>query len=198
MIKLPLWVLPNNFPAIFDTESHTAIEMTSRLYGAINDFVNEYNHFATETTQALNEHLENYSKANETFRTGLRQEFQDFIDTINLKVMALENISNQAIVTYKNEITNMFNLYKADVSEVKEILEQYMDSALTPEECTELRGLNTTVNEIKNSMDSVNEYMQPMGEKVETMYAHFESGEVVLMEQSEIDDLYELLENGAY
>lgn len=185
MFRLPLWVLPDRFPAIFDSESHTAIEMTAKLYGAINDFVNEYNRFATETTQALNEHLEGYRTANETFSTGLRQEFQDFINIIQLKVLALENNSNQAIVTYKNEITNMFNTYRGELDGVRDTINEVRNASLSTDEVTELRGLASNIEKFQSDVNSIKYDVDEMKNKVNKL----DSSIGVLMSWDEIYNL---------
>lgn len=85
MELLPKWDLSNNKPSFYDSESVTIIELASRLTGTINGMIDEYNTFAV----AINEKLDNFLKATGEERTvfeiAIRQEFQDFIDVVNLK-----------------------------------------------------------------------------------------------------------------
>lgn len=41
--KLPHWVVNDNRPAFYDTESATAIEQTAKLYGAMSEVIDEVN-----------------------------------------------------------------------------------------------------------------------------------------------------------
>lgn len=106
MINLPLWVLNEKFPSIYDSESATAIEMTSKLYGAMREIVNEYNSFATEWNQKINEFMDSTDKDFELFRVSMRQEFQDFIDIINLKYQGQERIIEESILDIKTNLSS--------------------------------------------------------------------------------------------
>lgn len=91
MKLLPIWVIPDTLPAYKDAESKTAIEQTYRVYQAMQDLINEYNTFAEGINTKLTEFKAQYEKDIEVFTTSLRQEFQDFIDTIDIKISALED-----------------------------------------------------------------------------------------------------------
>lgn len=91
MNKLPKWVIPSKFPALFDLESATAIEMTAKLYGTMQEMIDDYNKFV----EAVNENIEAFENgviaSNKEFSVGLRQEFQDFIDVVELRISEAEN-----------------------------------------------------------------------------------------------------------
>lgn len=91
MDKLPHWVVTDMFPARFDLESATAIEQTAKVYGKMNELIDSYNKWI----DSLNKHIENFENGQlseyELYKTAMRQEFQDFIDTIDLKVQDLTN-----------------------------------------------------------------------------------------------------------
>ena len=91
MINLPKWRMTCPFPAFLECESGTAIEMTAKLYGAMQELIEEYNAFVESTNTKINEFTATTTEDIETFKTGIRQEFQDFIDTIDLKVSQMEN-----------------------------------------------------------------------------------------------------------
>lgn len=90
MKQLPLWVLNEKFPSFYDMESKTVIEQTARVYGAMRSLIEEYNKMISD----LNGNLDDFEKLSgtqyETFAMGLRQEFQDFIDIVNLQIEKLE------------------------------------------------------------------------------------------------------------
>lgn len=72
MIKpLPKWVLTENYPAFYDTESVTAIEMVAKLYGSMQELITDYNEFVDEINQAIQD-----------FENGIINDFNDFKELI--------------------------------------------------------------------------------------------------------------------
>ena len=65
MQLLPKWVLPPTMPAIYDLESGTALEMTAKVYGAMNTLIEEYNKFA----DSVNEHMKTFTESETEKRT---------------------------------------------------------------------------------------------------------------------------------
>jgi predicted nucleic acid-binding Zn-ribbon protein len=86
MQLLPKWVLTNKFPSVYDSEAKTVLEQTARIYGAMNDLITEYNAFADRTNQLITEFTAAATQNQEQFEIALRQEFQDFIDVIEINV----------------------------------------------------------------------------------------------------------------
>ena len=83
MNKLPYWHLVNPLPSFHDVESGTVIEMTAKVYGAMNDLINEYNRFAEEVNKELDgiatktvdeqrEFISSVTKTNRTFFDCIR------------------------------------------------------------------------------------------------------------------------------
>lgn len=89
MVKLPIWVMNQNKPAIYDSESATAIEMVAKVYGAMQELIKEYNEFVKSCNTKINEFESASVEEYNVFKTALRQEFQDFIDVIDLKYNSL-------------------------------------------------------------------------------------------------------------
>ena len=86
MLNLPKWRLTNPFPSFLDSESGTAIEQTAKVYAAMQQLIDEYNAFVDSVTAQINEFTATTKADHEEFETALRQEFQDFIDTVDLKM----------------------------------------------------------------------------------------------------------------
>ena len=84
--NLPNWCLTNEQASFYDTESATAIEMAAKLYAKVNELINTQNTFTEETTIAFEEFKKAVNDNFNVFSTELRQEFQDFIDLIDLKI----------------------------------------------------------------------------------------------------------------
>lgn len=97
MNKLPKWVIPDTHPALFDTESATTIEMTAKLYGAMNGLIEDYNNFVERVDANIEAFKTSTEKDLEVFETALRQEFQDFIDVVNLKILGMDKVINDAV-----------------------------------------------------------------------------------------------------
>lgn len=86
MTEFPKFKLKDNAPAFYDTDSVTILEVASKLYGKMNEIIQEFNNLS----EALNEQMEAFKASEhqdiETFKVAIRQEFQDFIDTVDLKM----------------------------------------------------------------------------------------------------------------
>lgn len=152
MRKLPHWVLTDKFPAFYDTESLTAVEQTARLYGAMQELIDEYNKFV----DSLNSELENYEKGItekiETFEVGVNQKFDDFIkvvelmfdkhtlevtETINyiksntssaisgiIKEMRENGELSEAVLNSFEETKNIINVLRAELEEDQEVFKE--------------------------------------------------------------------------
>lgn len=109
MFKLPFWRLTSKHPAFYDTESGTAIEQTAKLYGAMRDLIDAYNKFVEETNNAMEAHGEATSKEHEEFEMAIRQEFQDFIDTVELRLNGVP--SSEELAEISSKLSNLDQLF---------------------------------------------------------------------------------------
>ena len=121
---LPKWVTPPTRPAFDDAEGGTAIEMVGRIYAKMNELIESYNKFAKDVNAGNTEFKEGAGKAFEEFAVGLRQEFQDFIDTVNLeikhfKITAVDEVAKNSIVVLETA-----------VEEAKAYIHEYVNSTL--------------------------------------------------------------------
>ena len=96
--NLPIWKIPDTHPCVYDSESATAIEMVAKIYGKMKELVENYNKYVNDLNKSVAEFEERMSNEDEIFRVGLRQEFQDFIDIVNLKIKALDNTIEKTLV----------------------------------------------------------------------------------------------------
>lgn len=78
MNMLPKWVLPSYLPSVYDSESGTVLEMTAKLYGAMNTLISEYNTFA----DTVNEQMEGFSseekEARKEFELSITKVMNEF------------------------------------------------------------------------------------------------------------------------
>lgn len=138
MRKLPNWHLTNYKPAFYDFESLTVVEQTAKLYGAMQELINEYN----ETMKC--------------FTTGILNLTDDFITLSDSKIddaiKFMKTNLTQSIVdlleTMKNDgtldeaILNSFNNLDSRVNTLEDT-----EYKLVFEEDTENLILQKTVKE---------------------------------------------------
>ena len=102
--NLPNWHIADSNPAFYEYESATAIEMVAKLYAKVKELINEQNTF----TEEMKKDFEAFKKAvNDNFNvfaTELRQEFQDFIDVVELKIKEQDVKVNDAVNYMKTNI----------------------------------------------------------------------------------------------
>lgn len=87
---LPKWNLMPNRPSFYDTDSKTVLELSAVLTAKMNELIESYNEFVDATNKTITEFVNSSTERQENFEVGIRQEFQDFIDIINLKFDNLE------------------------------------------------------------------------------------------------------------
>lgn len=94
---LPKWHLMPNRPSFYDTDSKTLLELASTLHASMNNVIEEYNNFVEDLNTRIAEFTSQSEANQENFAVGMRQEFQDFIDTIALKTTEMDNKINGMI-----------------------------------------------------------------------------------------------------
>lgn len=104
MYLLPKWVLTNTRPSINDTESGTVLEQTAKIYGAMNELITEYNSFADTVNQIITDFTADTTKNQNEFEVAIRQEFQDFIDVIEIKFAEQQSTIDEAVSYMQNNI----------------------------------------------------------------------------------------------
>lgn len=105
MIKsLPPWALTNPNPAFYSSESGSVIEQTAKMYAKVNELVAEYNSFTENVNTIIKDFTTATSKNLEAFEVGLRQEFQDFIDIVNLQILSQDKDIEDAVNYMKTNI----------------------------------------------------------------------------------------------
>lgn len=117
---LPKWIFPDSSPAFYDTESVTVTQSIAKLYPKINELISDYNKFAEEWNQKIGDFEFSTIEELNLFKVSLRQEFQDFIDVINVKVKLLEETlssettSDESIINDLNSIVERLEELEAN------------------------------------------------------------------------------------
>lgn len=128
MKKLPHWCITDKHPALYDTESATAIEMTAKLYGAMNELISDYNKFVDGINENIDDFEKGILKDAEEFRVAMRQEFEDFIDVVELKLQSQDKEIADAIKYMKNNLEEGINKVVSDMIESGEFNDAIISS----------------------------------------------------------------------
>lgn len=164
---LPKWCIPNTNPAFYDTESATAIEQTAKLYGKVRELIDAYNEFVGNVETLIEEFEKSVTTDMETFKLGIRQEFQDFIDVVNLRLQQFE----VEFDTFKGDVNNLINEYKNYLDTkysqfTTNILNQF--ETLRTEVNTKIENQNTTIsNAIESQNTAINNAIEYMSTNIE-------------------------------
>lgn len=114
MFKLPKWALPNNYPAFYDTESATAIEMTAKLYGAMSSFADEYNKFADDVNKIIEDFMAKGAEDYLVFQMKMEQLYSDFVKVVELKYqsqdLAIQDGLAQIIAELPNKLAETLDI----------------------------------------------------------------------------------------
>lgn len=144
MNLLPHWVLTDKFPAFYDSESKTAIEQTARVYGAMQELIKEYNSFVDSVNQHILDFENAAKKDYEIFTTAIRQEFQDFIDVVTLKIQSQDSIIEDAVSYMKTNLSESIDAalleMRASGGFSQEVLKVYADME------NQIAALNSRMN----------------------------------------------------
>lgn len=111
---LPMWNLQPNRPCFYDSDSATMLELAAKMQAAFNRMVEDYNNFAKSINAQITTFIDSTTANQETFQGGIRQEFQNFIGDVNLRLAEMQstldetisNIDNIAVTTINNAIAD--------------------------------------------------------------------------------------------
>lgn len=122
MIKpLPKWVLTNEYPAFYDTESVTAIEMVAKLYGKMEDLITNYNEFVEEINKTMAD-----------FDDGIIADFDEFKNEVNEKLAEQDEVIADAVQYMKDNIqqtaSELFNEFLEEGKIYVSLTEDYDDT----------------------------------------------------------------------
>lgn len=113
--KLPYWVLTEKYPAFSETESKTAVEMVARLYGKVQELIDDYNSFIDIINKNIVEFQSNTTQDLETFKVNLENLIHNYIKTLDMKIQHHDREIQETIVYIKENITEVANKLMYDV-----------------------------------------------------------------------------------
>lgn len=109
MQSLPKWVIANPFPALHDFESLTVIDQTARIYGAMNQLIEEWNKMIDQ----LSEFEKSETASREEFELNMTKVIREFMCSWEQKTADLQEfaktILNEAIQAGTITISEMYD-----------------------------------------------------------------------------------------
>ena len=127
MINLPKWQIANINPSFKDMESATAIEMTAKIYGAMNQLIDEYNNFAIKLEKEFIEYRENDLNDLSCFKKQIIDLVNDYTKMYDFKIQEhdteIKNIMLYFNDKLKNELITIINDMK-NTGEFNELIQQ--------------------------------------------------------------------------
>lgn len=85
-LKLPNWVLTHTRPSVYDSESATAIEQTAKVYGAMQDLIEEYNTFAENFTKKIEKFEQDIQDSNCMFKKEIISTLENYIKSVDMRI----------------------------------------------------------------------------------------------------------------
>lgn len=90
MQRLPKWILNHRFPSVYDSDSKTVIEQTARVYGAMNDLIDQYNEYVEKLNNEITEFETGVTDTESCFRNNIVKIMNEYIESIDNKIANLE------------------------------------------------------------------------------------------------------------
>lgn len=147
MRQLPYWYLTNPRPATYDSESGTVVEMTAKLYKAMQEMVEEHNNFSSTITEQLEKLKTETDLSTETFRTCIQNIVENHIKSVETKLHKQDLL----IKEYGEFIHETAQRYVAD--EVKDVVEKMKQTGELDEILNLfMESINDTVTEHTNEI----------------------------------------------
>lgn len=115
---LPLWILTNKYPAIYDGESATAIEQTAKVYGKMQELITDYNNYVNQINTAIADFENSINQDFESFKQEILNITNNYIACVDMKIANQDSTIAEAIQYMKDNIiqtaTNIIDQAIAD------------------------------------------------------------------------------------
>lgn len=111
---LPMWNLQPNRPCFYDSDSATMLELAAKMQAAFNSMVEDYNNFAKSINEQITTFISSTSANQETFQSGIRQEIQNFIADVNLRLAEMQSTLDDTIANINTIAVTTINKAIAD------------------------------------------------------------------------------------
>lgn len=165
IIKLPHWVMTDDHPAFYDTESSSAIKMVAKLYYKMQELIEDYN----KTVDNINDLIDLFTSSSnaeiEDFKAGIRQEFQDFIDIVELKLNTQDKEIEDAVKFMKDNLSYSITKLVLEMKANGEFNEAIMN-ALSEVLAVQVKYINEEQLYITNAVKDITAYNEENNELI--------------------------------
>ena len=151
LARLPHWVLTDVHPAFNDVESVTAIEMVARLYGKMQELIDDYNSYVDQINEEIEKFETGMTESLEEFKECITGIVNDYIKSVDTKLQlqdeeieAFEKQTNYTLEQYLVTINNKFDEQDAYIEERLDAQDLTIADAVTYMKT----NLQTTVNNL--------------------------------------------------
>lgn len=104
MKLLPKWSITDKWPAVYDSESATAIEMTAKLYAAMQEMIKEDNSYADEVNKIIEEFINSSNTNFEELKNCIKTAMDNHIQCIDTKMDKQDKKIADAVQYMKDNI----------------------------------------------------------------------------------------------
>lgn len=117
---LPKMYLHGNRPSFYDSDSVTVLELSANMHGKTNELIDDYNKWVDGANRKIEEFVTSTNQNYEVFKTAMRQEFQDFIDVIDLKYEAQNQRYEELIAECEAHVYDFIDKIDSAIDEIME------------------------------------------------------------------------------
>lgn len=150
---LPKWHLHGNRPTFYDADAVTMLELASTLHGTMNAVIDDYNKFVDATNKTIADFISGEIESREVFETAIRQEYQDFIDVVELKLKDQDKQIEELDQYIRTNISKALSDMLKEMKENGEIDEAVLEAISSMEE--EISGIRRKVGALGGYLDDV-------------------------------------------
>lgn len=129
MIRLlPTWNVKSTNPSFYDVNSITMLELSATLQGKMNELITDYNNFVSEANKKISDFEYSTTEELSAFESSMRQEFQDFIDTINLKYAFQDQKMDHINSVFEAEEKKIQDIINKAIKDIDNILSSLLEA----------------------------------------------------------------------
>lgn len=139
---LPNWCLTGTRPAFYDTESADTIEQTAKLYGVIQELVNDYNKYVDEINKTINDFITGITKDQEEFKNSINKIMHDYIAMIDEKIKLQDLKIDETIDFMKTNLSSSITSLLTEMKTNGELDEAILNA---------IDNIGTRVNTLENT-----------------------------------------------
>ena len=149
---LPKWHLQPNRPSFYDTDSATLLELASTLHETMNSLIKDYNNFVDSVNNKITEFTEQTTENQEEFAVALRQEFQDFINIVDMKITGMNNAFTEFTSQVNTSISNQDNKINGMVTNQVPVTQSIINEAIKAGDLTIIETYNEETESLEMTL----------------------------------------------